>query len=262
MLKMKDAFKRIGPSDKARRKDTPSPCQTAETFLNSVNGGSTFTNSMSENALAAINEMEGDVLCKKSISNSVSLPQIEQARKYSDTSVPNVPLRKKTPSRKNSATRARSAEDVVALVNMETTLEEEPEKRSHRRGGNNKRNRSKRSQIAQSYEPNKLLEKAIEEGYADLVESLITSGQVNINKLNGFGFAPLHMAAFEGNLDVVKVLIEQGAYIDIQTNTGMSALEIAVIEGNFDCAQLLISHGADQSFVLDGPLSTRCSKEY
>lgn len=262
MLKMKDAFKRISPSDKARRKDTPNPCNTAETFLNSVNGGSTFTKPMGENALVAIKEMEDDVFCKKAIPTSVSLPQIIDEKRYSDTGVPNVPLRKKTPSRKNSVTRARSAEDVVALVNMETTLEKEPEKRSHKRVGNHKRNRSKRSQIAQSYEPNKLLEKAIEEGYADLVKSLITSGQVNINKLNGFGFAPLHMAAFEGNLDVVKVLIEQGAYIDIQTNTGMSALEIAVIEGNFDCSQLLISNGADQSFVLEGPLNTRCSREY
>ena len=271
MLKMKDTFRRIGPTSNSKRKDTPNPGNVTQAWMRHLSSD-LLSQSMDEKDLETIKEMNDDVFCKRKMSGSVSLPQIKQDSRLSTDSeyrssetslhsVSSLTRNTKSPQRKNSANRARSAENIVALINMEAddNSEPEPEKRTQRRGG--KRNLKKRKQMVQSYEPNKLLEKAIEEGFADLVENLITSGQVNINKLNAFGFAPLHMAAFEGNVDVVKVFIDQGAYIDILTNTGMSALEIAVIEGNFDCAQLLISSGADQAFVLDGPLNRRCSKE-
>lgn len=250
MFKVKDAFRRIGPSSK--RKDTPAPLQTtaAPSLITGANKSPKDLFVFDE-----INESLKDI-------DQVGLPTSESescisgltvsaafSESYRNTSSYSIKsLKEPAPrSRKNSSQKTRSAEDLVALVNKSS------KKKSSKK--------SRRAIAAHSYEPNKLLEKAIEESYADLVEGLITSGQVNINKLNSEGFAPLHFATAEGKSDIIQILIDCGAYIDILTNTGHSALEIAVMDGSFDCAQVLIENGADQAFVLEGPLDPRCSRE-
>lgn len=120
--------------------------------------------------------------------------------------------------------------------------------------------RTRRANMAHSYEPNKLLSKAIADGYADLVVGLLQSGQVNINKLNNDGYAPLHLAAFEDKADIIRILINHGAFIDILDSTGFSPLEVSVNEGSFECAQVLIENGADQTLILDGHFDKRRSR--
>ncbi|XP_066925674.1 BCL-6 corepressor-like protein 1 [Clytia hemisphaerica] len=320
MIKVKDAFRRIGPSSApVKRKDTPVPlresnvspgatkmldkqrCKKSDSNSNIISEESEIKEENSTmyskkmdndqglhqrnsnvvlNGVATIKEesascqslqpLDSNVLQEQQtedvfkISESMSSPQIQAS--IDDTVVRSPPKARRSQGRslrKNSGQKTRSAEDLTLLSNR-SGLDSNDQKTTnvplhrHRRVSN----KSKRKIIAQSYEPNKLLEKAIEEGYSDLVESLITSGQVNINKLNGSGKAPLHLAAFEGKDDIVKILLKHGAYIDILSNTGLTALQAAVMEGNFDSAQLLISNGADQGFVLDGPLNPRVSRDW
>lgn len=68
------------------------------------------------------------------------------------------------------------------------------------------------------------------------------------NELVGFtgGFAPLHFAVRQGNLEVVKALLEGGADINQVTDGDKtSPLLMAVINGQFDLAMYLLDHGAD-----------------
>ena len=246
MIKVKDAFRRIGPGSvgsQLKRKDTPVPIKPSKMLDH---------RQQPRKEPPIIDEVEDE-----------DIPNRKNSNIHQSQSSPQMSNFAKRLNRKNSVQRTRSAEDLTTLgiSKKSEPLERNNRSNSHRINRRTSKNANKRKLIAQSYEPNKLLEKAIEEGYSDLVENLITSGQVNINKLNGQGFAPLHLAAFEGKNDIVSILIENGAYIDILTNNGLSALQAAVVEGNFDSAQLLINNGADQCFVLDGPLNPRCSRE-
>lgn len=59
---------------------------------------------------------------------------------------------------------------------------------------------------------------------------------------------PLGRAAHVGNLDLVLLLLQNGANIDIgpkDGNSGATALQIAVAEGHINVVQLLLTHGAD-----------------
>ncbi|CAD8115795.1 unnamed protein product [Paramecium sonneborni] len=49
-----------------------------------------------------------------------------------------------------------------------------------------------------------------------------------INIQNKDGFTPLHMASFKGNLEIIKLLLQIGANVNIQTNTGLSVLHMSV----------------------------------
>lgn len=62
--------------------------------------------------------------------------------------------------------------------------------------------------------------------YADLVRLLLESGaSVNVKETNGE--TALHAACFYGNLDSVKALVEHGAEINITSNTGLTPLHEA-----------------------------------
>ena len=124
-----------------------------------------------------------------------------------------------------------------------STLEDKPIKTTIKQRRINK---------CQSYEPNKLLEQAIEENYTDVVLRLINSGQVNINKLNENGYAPIHKAAFEDKVNMVCVLLDCGAFIDQRDISGLTALEIAVTQGCFESAKILTDRGADQKCIMNG----------
>ena len=69
-----------------------------------------------------------------------------------------------------------------------------------------------------------------------------------INVLDEYNFSPLHRAVETGNLDVVKVLVENGADVNISSQgkgRGTPIMWIAKIEGNPDIARYLIDKGAD-----------------
>ena len=83
-------------------------------------------------------------------------------------------------------------------------------------------------------------------GDDSLVLSLINSG-VNVNclvKIDGSEWSPLMMASSEGHTDIVKLLLQRGAQVDLQDNVGLTALMWASEAGNVETVQLLLEHGA------------------
>ena len=84
--------------------------------------------------------------------------------------------------------------------------------------------------------------------------------QYRYNELVGTsgGFAPLHFAARQGFVDVVKALVEAGADVN-QVNPGdkSTPLVVATINGCFDIAKFLLENGADPNLASEngvGPL--------
>lgn len=62
---------------------------------------------------------------------------------------------------------------------------------------------------------------------------------------------PLMRASFTGNLDVVKILVRNGANINYNDNTqGGVALGTAVLASNYNVVLYLLQHGADCNIIL------------
>jgi ankyrin repeat protein len=64
---------------------------------------------------------------------------------------------------------------------------------------------------------------------------------------SSFGWAPLHFAAFAGNIDVAKLLLDRGAAIDRRASTKFrnTPLQVSLLTRQDDMAELLVARGAD-----------------
>jgi ankyrin repeat protein len=72
----------------------------------------------------------------------------------------------------------------------------------------------------------------------------------NVNA-RGTSDVPLFVAAGEGNLDVVRYLLDEGADVNAGDNSGATALTEAAYYGHLDVAKELLLHGADINAVSD-----------
>ncbi len=84
---------------------------------------------------------------------------------------------------------------------------------------------------------------AIGNGRLDIVELLIKNG-ANVNKMSR-GNSPLYIAAWHGHLDIAKFLIKHGANVNIVNSRGETPVTQAACNGKLDILELLIDYGAD-----------------
>jgi uncharacterized protein len=80
-------------------------------------------------------------------------------------------------------------------------------------------------------------------GQQDVVGKLIAR-DADINKP---GWTPLHYAATNGHVAVMKVLLEKHAFIDAQSPNGTTPLMMAAMYGSYEAVKLLVDEGADQA---------------
>jgi len=75
-----------------------------------------------------------------------------------------------------------------------------------------------------------------------IIRYLILKG-ANINSLNGHAqWTPLHKVVFEGNFEVVKLLIEYGAQTWHTDIYGRTVINIAEMNGHFEIAEYIRSY--------------------
>jgi len=89
-------------------------------------------------------------------------------------------------------------------------------------------------------------------GDLETVKSMVTIWPGLINWQNRNGVTPVATASFEGNLAIVKFLIEKGADINLRANDGRSPLLLAVYSGHKDIVKLLLANNASKSVICKG----------
>ena len=86
---------------------------------------------------------------------------------------------------------------------------------------------------------------AVRGGHDDMVRLLVERGaDPNLKAPGRTQFTPLHQAAVEGRLSVVKALLEVGAEVDSLNGLGFSPLRLAVMFDRRDAARVLREAGA------------------
>jgi ankyrin repeat protein len=73
---------------------------------------------------------------------------------------------------------------------------------------------------------------------------LLVAAGVNLEKLEN-GMSPLHLAAGNGQVETVKVLVELGADKNAHTAGGMTPLHMAAVEGHVETVKVLAQLGAE-----------------
>ena len=81
-------------------------------------------------------------------------------------------------------------------------------------------------------------------GHLDIVKILVEN-DANVNVLNYRKMTPLHFSSMFGYIELTKVLLNTKVSINEQDQTGASALAYACAKGHKEIAKLLIDNGAD-----------------
>jgi len=76
----------------------------------------------------------------------------------------------------------------------------------------------------------------------DVVKLMVEKYEVEINKT---GWTPLHYAATNGNIEIVKYLLDHSAYVDAGSPNATTPLMMAARGGHIDTVKLLLDEGAD-----------------
>jgi ankyrin repeat protein len=89
-----------------------------------------------------------------------------------------------------------------------------------------------------------LLEIATQEGPLEVVQLLSDAG-ADINLKSAHGQTPLRIASRNGHLAIVRYLLDKGANVDTRGDDGATPLEAAAGKGHADIVQLLVEKGAN-----------------
>lgn len=84
---------------------------------------------------------------------------------------------------------------------------------------------------------------AISKGQKGVVRNLLRKG-ANPNE-RYLDRTPIHLAASKGDVDILKILIDAGAKVDVRSPHGSTPLESAVLNGHLKVVQMIVEHGAN-----------------
>ena len=99
------------------------------------------------------------------------------------------------------------------------------------------------------------LHSAASHGNIDLVSKLVLNYEADVNARSVHNWTPLHsscqgfrhpLAKSDGQLfsDVARLLLERGADVDAQTDSGSTPIHIAALNGRVEVVRVLLEHGA------------------
>ena len=96
-----------------------------------------------------------------------------------------------------------------------------------------------------SFQPEVLLQEVVTEGDTDLAKEIISSGTVDVNKMSPVGLTALHQCALDGNLELAKTLVLNGADVNNIDADGWSPLHGAAATGHTEIVRFLLLAGSD-----------------
>lgn len=86
------------------------------------------------------------------------------------------------------------------------------------------------------------LHRAVVTGNVEIVQLLLQHG-ANVDMRNHVGMTPLHMAVQCGNIELITLLLQYDADLEARDVQGRKAVDLAVEAENYPIVELLISHG-------------------
>jgi uncharacterized protein len=90
-------------------------------------------------------------------------------------------------------------------------------------------------------------------GQHEVAKYLIDQGaDINLPSQNGFNVFPIHSAAAGNYTDILRLLIESGAQVNVKQQAGSTPLHAAAQYGNLDMLIILLEHGADVNVRMEG----------
>jgi hypothetical protein len=83
-------------------------------------------------------------------------------------------------------------------------------------------------------------------GLTSSVKRLLSIRNINVNvKDDVNGWTPLHCAALNGHIEISRLLLQNGADVNLKSNDGFTPLHWAASHGHIDILHLLVENGAD-----------------
>ncbi|MBS1531287.1 MAG: ankyrin repeat domain-containing protein [Bacteroidetes bacterium] len=90
-------------------------------------------------------------------------------------------------------------------------------------------------------------------GQFEVARYLVLKGaDVNLPSNNGFHVFPIHSAAAGNYTDIARMLIDNGANVNVRQQAGATPLHSAAQNGNLDLLILLLEHGAETDVRMEG----------
>ena len=97
-------------------------------------------------------------------------------------------------------------------------------------------------QLAENYDGLAFFE-AVRHGMDMTVQTLLeTSNNNQLNMADENGFSPLMQAAWHGQQECLRVLLQHGANVSLRNNAGCTATHFAAAQGHVACLEVLIEH--------------------
>ena len=90
-------------------------------------------------------------------------------------------------------------------------------------------------------------------GQAEIARYLVLKGaDVNLPSSNGFQVYPIHSAAAGNYTEIVRMLVNNGAMVNVKQQAGVTPLHSAAQNGNPDMLILLLENGAEINTRMEG----------
>jgi hypothetical protein len=83
-------------------------------------------------------------------------------------------------------------------------------------------------------------------GFTTSVNRLLSIRNINVNVKDDWnGWTPLYFAAYNGHVEIIRLLLQNGAEVNAKDNHGHTPLQDAAFQGHVDILHLLVENGAD-----------------
>jgi hypothetical protein len=83
-------------------------------------------------------------------------------------------------------------------------------------------------------------------GFTSSVKRLLSIRNINVNVKDDWnGWTPLHCAVCIAHVEIIRLLLQNGAKVNAKSNNGSTPLHYAARNGNVDILHLLVENGAD-----------------
>jgi hypothetical protein len=102
-----------------------------------------------------------------------------------------------------------------------------------------------------------------ENGFTSSVKRLLSIRNINVNVKDDWNETPLHWAAYNGHIEIARLLLQNGAEVNAKSRWDRTPLHFSAFHGHVDILHLLVENGADlDAQSNDGGRALHCAARY